>query len=78
MTEQYQLRLKGHLSPSWASYFEGFRAIALENGETVLTGEVADQSALHGLLALIRDSGIPLLEVKQIQSEVSPIEKAGC
>lgn len=53
-----EIRLKGQLNPGWASYFEGFSTWQIETGQTLLTGEVAGQSALHGLLALIRDLGI--------------------
>jgi hypothetical protein len=66
MAEKYTIRLKGHFNPSWADYFEGFSQQTSENGETILTGEVIDQTALHGFLTLIRDLGIPLLEVKQV------------
>ncbi|HEX2915777.1 MAG TPA: hypothetical protein VH186_33760 [Chloroflexia bacterium] len=75
MSEQYRIRLKAHFSATLASYFEGFSPQQVENGETILTGKVADQAALHGLLALIRDLGIPLLEVKQIQPGASLLEK---
>jgi hypothetical protein len=78
MAQQYKIRLKGQLSPAWASYFEGFKAENEENGETILTGEVTDQAALHGLLSLIRDLGIPLLEVRQIQSDAAQLHKASC
>ncbi|MBN9390943.1 MAG: hypothetical protein J0I20_23140 [Chloroflexi bacterium] len=69
MANQYEIRLKGHLSSQWASYFEGFKLVLGENGETVLTGEVIDQSALHGLLDRIRDLGLPLLAVNLLQNE---------
>jgi hypothetical protein len=51
----YQLRIKGHLSPQWMDWFDGL-AIALDDGgDTLLTGEVADQAALHGMLKKVRD-----------------------
>jgi hypothetical protein len=62
----YQIRLKGHLGPQWATYFEGFTLTNSENGEALLTGLIGDQAALHGVLAKIRDLGLPLLSVNRI------------
>jgi hypothetical protein len=59
----YQIRLKGHLGPQWNTYFEGFTLKNSENGEALLTGVITDQAALHGVLAKIRDLGLPLLSV---------------
>jgi hypothetical protein len=59
----YQIRLKGHLGSQWATHFEGFTLINSENGEALLTGVITDQAALHGVLAKIRDLGLPLLSV---------------
>jgi hypothetical protein len=62
----YQFRLKGHLGPQWATYFEGFILTNSENGEALLTGMIADQAALHGVLARIRDLALPLLSVNRL------------
>ena len=59
----YQIRIKGHLGREWTDWFEGLTITALDNGETLLTGPVVDQSALFGLLRKVRDVGIPLLSV---------------
>jgi hypothetical protein len=59
----YEIRLKGHLNDRWASRFEGLTITLEDNGDTLLTGLVADQAALHGLLKRIRDLGMPLLSV---------------
>ncbi len=60
---RYQIRIKGHLGGQWRDWFGGL-AISLEdNGETLLTGPVADQAALHGLLRRVRDLGLPLVSV---------------
>jgi hypothetical protein len=59
----YQIRIKGHLGREWADWFEGLAIMALDNGETLLTGPVIDQAALHGLLRKVRDLGMPLLSV---------------
>lgn len=63
----YQIRLKGHLGGQWTDWFEGLTITLEDNGETLLIGPVADQAALHGLLKKVRDLGIPLLSVNQIQ-----------
>ena len=60
----YQIRVKGHLGPGWTDWFEGL-TITLEEGDTLLTGPVVDQAALHGLLRRVRDLGVPLLSVIQ-------------
>ncbi len=63
----YQIRLKGHLGCEWANWFAGM-TIALEaNGDTLLTGSVADQAALHGLLKRVRDLGLPLVSVNPVE-----------
>src|SRR6266550_4457683 len=62
----YQIRLKGHLSTQWATYFDGFTLTNSENGEALLTVVITDQAALHGVLAKIRDLGLPLLSVNNI------------
>ena len=64
----YQIRLKGHLGPQWAAYFDGFTLTNSENGEALLTGVIMDQAALHGVLAKIRDLGLPLLSVNRLTS----------
>ena len=64
----YQIRLKGHLGPQWTDWFEGLTITLEENGDTLLTGPVIDQSALHGLLKKVRDLGMPLLSVCPVES----------
>jgi hypothetical protein len=61
----YQIKIKGHLVPQWTDWFEGL-TITLEDGNTLLTGPVIDQAALHGLLKKVRDLGMPLLSVNSI------------
>ena len=64
--DRYEIRLKGHLDARWADWFDGLIITALDNGETLLVGPVADQAALHGLLRKVRDLGLPLLSVTQV------------
>ena len=56
----YQVRLKGHLGRHWTDWFDGLTITLDDNGGTLLTGPVADQAALHGLLKKVRDLGMPL------------------
>jgi hypothetical protein len=67
--QRYEIRIKGHLDDRWAEWFEGLTITLEENGDTLLTGSVVDQAALHGLLKKVRDLGIPLLSVNLIQSQ---------
>ena len=62
----YQIRVKGHLGHRWSDWFEGLTITLEENGDTLLTGLVSDQAALHGLLKKVRDLGLPLLSVNSV------------
>ena len=63
--QTYEIRLKGHLDRRWADWFAGLEVTLEEEGETLLTGVLVDQAALHGLLRRVRDLGMPLLPVKR-------------
>ncbi|MBN1995335.1 MAG: hypothetical protein JW953_21785 [Anaerolineae bacterium] len=63
----YQIRLKGHLGHEWTDWFEGLTITLEDNGETLLTGPVLDQAALHGLLKKVRDLGMLLLSVNRVE-----------
>lgn len=63
----YQIRLKGHLGRAWTDWFGGLTIRLEEDGDTLLTGPVVDQAALHGLLRKVRDLGMPLVSVNQVQ-----------
>jgi hypothetical protein len=57
----YQIRIEGHLGPQWTDWFGGLTITLEDNGDTLLTGPVVDQAALHGLLKKVRDLGLPLI-----------------
>jgi len=62
----YRIKLKGRLDPKWSDWFDQME-ISTEGNQTILTGSVADQAALHGLLIRIRDLNLPLLSVERIE-----------
>jgi hypothetical protein len=71
----YQIRIKGHLGQQWMDWFAGLTITLEENGDTLLTGPVVDQPALHGLLKRVRDLGMPLLTVNRLESgQVDTVE----
>jgi hypothetical protein len=73
----YQIRIQGHLGTQWTDWFEGLTITLEDNGDTLLTGPVVDQAALHGVLKKVRDVGLPLVSVnrgKSGQADVSDIK----
>ena len=73
----YEIRFKGHLSSYRAQVFEGLEMVQGPDGETVLTGPVIDQAALHGILNRIRDLGVPLLSVRRLPTDEAHTERKG-
>jgi len=65
----YEIRIKGHLEKRWADWFDGMVITLADNGDTVLSGSVVDQAALHGLLRRVRDLGMPLLSVSCVDRD---------
>jgi hypothetical protein len=63
----YQIRIKGHLGSQWTDWFGGLTITLEDNGDTLLTGPVVDQAALHGLLKKVRDLGMPLVSVSPVE-----------
>ena len=63
----YQIRLKGHLSRQRMDWFEGLIITLEDNGDTLMTGTVIDQAALHGILKKVRDLGMPLLSLNSVE-----------
>jgi hypothetical protein len=61
--DRYEIRVQGRLDPRWSTYLDGVHLRPGTDGTTVLTGRVVDQAALHGLLAGLRDLGVPLISV---------------
>lgn len=66
---RYEIRLKGHLDARWAAWFDGLRLTNESDGTTIISGKVADQAALHGLLQKVRDVGLPLVSVTQVDRD---------
>ena len=65
----YEIRLEGRLGPRWAPWFDGMSLTAADDGTTVLSGPVADQAALHGVLTRIRDLGLALVSVSRLDAD---------
>ena len=69
----YQIRIEGYLGHQWTDWFDGLTITLEEDGDTLLTGPVVDQAALHGLLKKVRDLGTPLVSVVRVQ----PVQEDG-
>lgn len=67
----YQIRLDGQLDAAWSDWFEGL-AISWHDGDTLLTGPVVDQAALHALIRRVRDLGLPLLSINRVRAGTEP------
>ena len=72
----YRIRIKGHLNGQWSDWFDGFTVTLLDDGSTLLDGQVADQAALHGMLRRIRDLGMPLLSVLRVSPDQNDMTMA--
>lgn len=74
----YQIRLQGHLGSQWADWFGGMTITLADNGDTLLTGPLADQAALHGLLKKVRDLGLSLLSLHCVEPDQKTSLTQGC
>jgi len=68
----YEIRVQGHLGGAWTGWFEGLSMALEDDGDTVMTGAVVDQAALHGLLKKVRDIGVPLVSVNRLEPRPAP------
>jgi hypothetical protein len=68
----YEIRVRGVLDRRWSGWFNGLQVSSDEPGQTTIAGPIADQAALHGLLAKVRDLGLPLLSVRPISPGQEP------
>jgi hypothetical protein len=67
LPQAYEIRIQGHLDVAWTDWFEGLTITLEEDGNTLITGPVIDQAALHGLLKKVRDLGLPLISLNPFQ-----------
>jgi len=68
----YEIRLKSHLEPRWADWFDDLSVTQAADGTTTLTGPIVDQAALYGLLRKLRDLGLPLIAVNRVEPKPAP------
>ena len=71
----YEIRLKGHLEARWEQWFDGLTITLEENGSTLLSGPLADQAALHGMLKKVRDVGLPLLSINSVEPDTEEVRE---
>jgi hypothetical protein len=74
---RYEIRVKGHLDNRWVAWFDGLTLTHEGDGTTLIHGPVADQAALHGLLQKVRDVGLPLVSVTQIEPDRPDVPTTG-
>lgn len=67
----YRIKLEGNLNPAWSEWFDGWQITPDDDGATLLTGQVSDQSELHGVLARIRDLNLTLVFIHRIEEPAS-------
>ena len=72
--QQVEIRVKGQIDERWSEWLDGLAIIHTTEGETVLTGDVIDQSALYGLIARLRDLGLPLLSVNPSETNSESLQ----
>lgn len=70
---RYEIRVRGHLEPRWAAWFDGMTLTHDSDGTTAIAGPVVDQAALHGLLHTLRDTGLPLVSLTPVEPDRSDL-----
>jgi hypothetical protein len=75
MAEYYEIKIKGYLDPGWSDWFAGLKLTHLEGDETLLSGVLPDQGALHGLLERIRDLNLTLISVNTVGPSTQEADK---
>ena len=65
---RYEIRVNGVLGSGWSAWFDGLEVTSDDRGQTTIAGPIADQAALHGLLAKVRDLNLPLISVRRIEA----------
>jgi len=73
MSEYYEIKIEGNLNPNWSNWFASMTLTQLAGGETLISGSLPDQAALHGLLERIRDLNLKLLSVIYIENTVTKV-----
>ena len=76
-TGRYAVRLAGHLHPRWTARFDGMTLTHLDDGTTLLEGEITDQAALHGVIRTLRDLGLPLVSLARLDDSAPRADLAG-
>ena len=66
----YQIRVRGIIGPAWSDWFGGMEIVPLADGQTVMTGPVPDQAALHGILGHLRDLNLPLISIAPVTGDL--------
>ena len=77
MADIYQIRVKGHLDHHWSDWLNNLTLIHHEDGTTVLAGPIPDQAALYGLIARLRDLGLPLVSVETTPQSMANSSQEG-
>jgi hypothetical protein len=70
---RYEIRLTGHLDAHWTEWFDGLTVSSERDGTTVISGQIVDQAALHGVLQRVRDLGLPLVSVRQVEADQTDV-----
>ena len=73
--QQVEIRVKGQIDERWSEWLEGLTITHTEDGETMLSGSVIDQSALYGVIGRLRDLGLPLLSVNPSEANAEPVPR---